>query len=239
MTATTTPSPLSGGRLAAVIGGVASLVLAALLMLAGTGLLWADSRKDDDGYFSTAHERVATTTYAIATDDLDLDGDAIGDGLYGKVRLQVDGGKPLFAGIAHTRDVDAYLRDSAHTTMTDVDVRPSTRSTATARARPLPAARATQTLLGRLQRGSRHADLGRRGRRLVRRGDERRRLARRRRPRQRRRQRPVPRRPRLRPLDRSLLLLTLGAALIAVTVPADAPRRRRRPSWPAGSASAA
>ena len=66
-------------------------MLAALLLLAGTGLLWADSRKDDDGYFSTAHERVTTTTYAIATDDLEIEGDAIGDALYGKVRLEVDG----------------------------------------------------------------------------------------------------------------------------------------------------
>ena len=53
MTATTRKAPLSGGRLAAVVGGITSLMLAALLLLAGTGLLWADSRKDDDGYFST------------------------------------------------------------------------------------------------------------------------------------------------------------------------------------------
>ena len=86
-------------------------MLAALLLLAGTGLLWADSRKDDDGYFSTARERVTTATYAIATDDLEIEGDAIGDALYGKVRLEVDGAKPLFAGIARTRDVDAYLRE--------------------------------------------------------------------------------------------------------------------------------
>ena len=107
-----------------MIGGVASLLLAALLLLAGTGLLWADSRKGDDGYFSTSHERVATSTYAIATDDLEIEGDAIGDALYGKVRLELDGAEPLFAGIARTRDVDAYLRDSAHATMTDVDFSP-------------------------------------------------------------------------------------------------------------------
>ena len=33
-------------------------------------------------------------------------------------------GKPVFAGIARTRDVDAYLLGSAHTTLTDVDVDP-------------------------------------------------------------------------------------------------------------------
>jgi hypothetical protein len=33
-------------------------------------------------------------------------------------------GKPVFAGIARTGDVDAYLRGSAHETLTDIDVDP-------------------------------------------------------------------------------------------------------------------
>jgi len=125
MTATTRKAPLSGGRLAAVVGGITSLMLAALLLFAGTGLLWADSRKDDDGYFSTAHERLATSTHAIATDDLEIDGAlTLSEGLYGKLRLEVDGDKPVFAGIARSRDVHAYLQDSAHATLTDLEVRP-------------------------------------------------------------------------------------------------------------------
>ena len=116
--------PLTGGRLAAVIGGAASLLLAALFLLAGAGVLWADSRKDDDGYFSTSRERVATSTYAIATDDLEIDGDSIGDDLYGRLRLEVSGQRPVFAGVARTSDVEAYLRQSAHATLTDVEFRP-------------------------------------------------------------------------------------------------------------------
>jgi hypothetical protein len=124
MSATLPKTPLSGGHLAAVVGGVLSLLLAAVFLLAGSGFLYADSRKDDDGYFSTAHERLTTPSYAIATDDLDIEGDAIGDALYGKVRLDVDADRPVFAGIARTRDVDAYLADSAHTRLTDIDVDP-------------------------------------------------------------------------------------------------------------------
>lgn len=116
--------PLTGGRLAAVVGGAATLLLASVLLLAGTGLLWADSRKDEDGYFSTSHERVETSTYAIATDDLEIDGDSIGDDLYGRLRLQVSGERPVFAGVARTSDVDAYLRQSAHATLTDVEFGP-------------------------------------------------------------------------------------------------------------------
>lgn len=125
MSATTRKAPLSGGRLAAVVGGITSLTIAALLLLAGTGLLWADSRKDDDGYFSTPRERLVTTTHAIATDDLEIDGAlTLNRALYGKLRLEVDSAKPVFAGIARSRDVDAYLDGSAHATLTDLEVRP-------------------------------------------------------------------------------------------------------------------
>jgi hypothetical protein len=123
MSATLRSRPLTGGRLAAVIGGATALTLAVLLALAGTGLLWADSRKDD-GYFSTTHERLTTTSYAIATDDLEIEGDAVGDALYGKVRLELDGAQPVFAGIARTSDVDAYLAGSAHTTLSDLEIDP-------------------------------------------------------------------------------------------------------------------
>jgi hypothetical protein len=125
MPATARRPPLSGGRLVAVAGALTSLLLAAVLLLLGTGLLWADSRKDDDGYFSTDHERLVTRTYAIATDDLEIDGAlTLNKGLYGKLRLEVDGAKPVFAGIARTRDVDAYLDGSSHARLTDLEVRP-------------------------------------------------------------------------------------------------------------------
>jgi hypothetical protein len=124
MSSATRLQPLTGGRLAAVIGGGISLLFALLFLLAGTGLLYADSRKDHDGYFSTAHERLATGSYAIATDDLDVEGDTIGEALYGNLRLDVRGDKPLFAGVARTRDVDAYLAGSAHATLTDIEVDP-------------------------------------------------------------------------------------------------------------------
>ena len=158
-------APLSGGRLAAVIGGVTSLMLAALLLLAGTGLLWADSRKDDDGYFSTV-ARAARGHHELRDRDRrprDRRRADVGEGLYGKLRLEVDGDKPVFAGIARSRDVHAYLRDSAHATLTDLEVRPFRPDyrdePGTARSRPARRA----DVLGRLHRGRRraHADVGR------------------------------------------------------------------------------
>jgi hypothetical protein len=123
MTATATRTPLTGGRLAAVVAGGLTLLLSATAALGGAGLTWASSKQDDAGYYTTSTERIATTTNAIATDDLDVDGVP---GALGKIRINVSSanGKPVFAGIARTRDVDAYLLNSAHTTLTDVDVDP-------------------------------------------------------------------------------------------------------------------
>ena len=50
----------------------------------------------------------------------------MGESLYGKVRLQASSrdGQPVFAGIARTSDVNAYLRGTAHSTLTDLEVDP-------------------------------------------------------------------------------------------------------------------
>jgi hypothetical protein len=126
MSTTVSSPPLSGGRLAVVIAGALTGLLATLLLMAGGAVHWADGKKDDDGYFSTRSERFVTTTNAIVSDDLDVDGVPLNSDRYGKVRLKVSdrGGKPVFAGIARSRDVDAYLAGSPHTTLTDLDFSP-------------------------------------------------------------------------------------------------------------------
>ena len=120
MSTTATRSPLTGGRLTAVIAGGLVLVLSAMAALAGVGLSWASS-KQDDGFYTTDHERIATSTYAVATDDLDVDGVR---GAFGRIRVDVDADRPVFTGVARTSDVDAYLRGTAHATLTDVDFDP-------------------------------------------------------------------------------------------------------------------
>jgi hypothetical protein len=129
-----TPSNAARGsrppRTASVILG--SLVALLALGLLGTGALalWGDAQKDDEGYLSTSKHRFAASTYAIASDDLDVDlggaGSVIDRDHYGNVRLQAssNAGKPVFVGIARTRDVSDYLRGTAHSSVTDVDTSP-------------------------------------------------------------------------------------------------------------------
>ena len=139
-------------------GGIAAL--AAVVVLGAAGLvLWADSKKNDDGYATTATHAYASGGYAIATDDLDIDedgpGDLLGDDLYGHVRLKVDSRseRPVFVGVARTADVERYL-----------GARAGTRCSPTCRLRPVqrrlphvttaprrPALPARPGLLGRLR----------------------------------------------------------------------------------------
>jgi hypothetical protein len=108
--------------------GLAALAAAALLAAGGL-VLWADAKKDDDGYLTSATHTFTTRDYAIASDDLDIDedgpGDLLDDDLYGRVRLKVAAGeRPVFVGIAPTADVDRYLARTAHAEVTDVSLDP-------------------------------------------------------------------------------------------------------------------
>jgi hypothetical protein len=126
-----TPAPRrSGGRIASIVAGGIAAVLAIGLIAVGALLLWGDSEKDDQGYLSTGKDRYAASTYALASDNLDIDLDGAGwimdrDDL-GKVRLEVESsaGEPVFVGIARTSDVSDYLRGTAYTEVIDVDYSP-------------------------------------------------------------------------------------------------------------------
>jgi hypothetical protein len=117
-------------RIAAFVGASVIGLLALALLAVGGISLWANGQKDDDGYLATGSDRFATSTYALATENLDIDSEGAGwlinSDRYGKVRLKVDSraGKPVFVGIARTSAVTGYLRDTAHATVTDVSYSP-------------------------------------------------------------------------------------------------------------------
>jgi hypothetical protein len=114
-----------------VAAGLAGLLSLGLLAAGGL-LLWGDSRKDDQGYLSTRTERFATNTYALSTDNLDIDLDGadwfVSRERFGKVRVTVDPNtsKPVFVGIARTADVSRYLSGTSHELVTDFDYSPFT-----------------------------------------------------------------------------------------------------------------
>jgi hypothetical protein len=132
---------LTGGRVAAIVAGGAIASLATLVLLVGAGFQWLDNQKDADGYYTTSSERFSTGTYALTSDNLDID-----DGPFNlKARLKVDSDKPVFVGVARTLDVDAYLAGTAHASVTDFEVDPFDADYTTSPGTSKPAAPDTQT----------------------------------------------------------------------------------------------
>jgi hypothetical protein len=129
----TQPNPTRGlgaTRIAALVAAALIAVLSLGLVAAAGWGLWGDSPKRDHGYISSGYHRYASPAHAIATDDLDagLDGSLglIDHDAYGSVRLRVTPGseKPVFIGIARTRDVDAYLGGTSRDVVADLDFSP-------------------------------------------------------------------------------------------------------------------
>ena len=127
---TSNPAPRRGARTASVVVGVMVGLLSLGMLTLGGVLLWAESKKDDQGYISTDTQRFHTSTSAIATENIDLDHAGpnwlTSSDHYGDIRLEVAPrtDKPVFVGIARTKDVSSYLRQTSHATLTDVDFDP-------------------------------------------------------------------------------------------------------------------
>jgi hypothetical protein len=101
------------GMVFASIGGLIGLAL----LLGGIAVIAAYAFGRDDGYFQSDRHKLQTATYAITTEDIDLGEDEIDwapEGILGKVRVKVEGEKPVFVGIGRDGDVDRYLGDVVH-----------------------------------------------------------------------------------------------------------------------------
>jgi hypothetical protein len=103
--------------LAMVFAGIGGLIALALLVGGILVLATYAFGRDDQGYFKSDRQQLQSGAYAITTEDIDLGVDEVDwapDGILGKLRVQVDGQRPLFVGIGPDDDVDRYLRRVAH-----------------------------------------------------------------------------------------------------------------------------
>jgi hypothetical protein len=142
----------TGPILATVTGGVVAF-LAIILIAAGAALFWvSDNKTDADGYYTTATHTYSSPTRALTTQNLDVGGDAPGwlfsSDTFGHVRVDpraTDSGKPVFVGIARTRDVDTYLEGVQHDEVSDLDFDPFTLDKSRRAGEGRPAMPAAQT----------------------------------------------------------------------------------------------
>ena len=122
------------------VGRIVMIVVGSLLALIGFGLLAgataglvAHATQRTDGFFRTGEVRLASPTYAITSDRVDLEsepGEAdwlVDRGALGTVRLTIDPGRPdtpIFAGIGPTVDVASYLDGVPHDSIRDFELSP-------------------------------------------------------------------------------------------------------------------
>jgi hypothetical protein len=116
------PRARSAGRIIGVIVGVIVLLVGLGVTAGGGALVWLDNQRGADGYLSTPVGSYSDSGYALRFDageisPVDRDWPGVDDVL-GTVRVRVSGtgDEPVFAGIARTADVDAYLAGVPHRT---------------------------------------------------------------------------------------------------------------------------
>ena len=118
----------SAGRIIAiVIGCILALVSLGLLVAGTAGVVIDQTQRDSDGFLMSPRERFATSTYALVSESTDVDVDTpdwVVDDLIGTVRIQGNGEKPLFLGIASEEDVAGYLDPVARAVVTDIGRNP-------------------------------------------------------------------------------------------------------------------
>ena len=103
------------------------VVLIALAFLAGGGVgLWALGERDSSGYFTTGTHELSSSSYAIASESLDVDGDVPGwfGDRFATARIEASSAQPVFIGIARASDVERYLAGAEYDQITDFDADP-------------------------------------------------------------------------------------------------------------------
>lgn len=136
----TAPSPASGAVDAAppsgrgaggvallVVGSIAALLAFALLAGGCAAVVVDQVQRDDDGFLMSPTEDFSTATYAIASEnaDVDLDGpDWATTDFVGTVRIRSESERPVFVGIAREADVAEYLDGVEHAVVTEIGREP-------------------------------------------------------------------------------------------------------------------
>jgi hypothetical protein len=111
-----------------VLGSLALLAALALIGSAIAAIVGLEANRDATGYFITHTHHYQTSTYALSTQSLNVGG-ATGALEAGLLRLRItatsnDPAKPLFVGIARTKDVGRYLARVQHDELRDINFDP-------------------------------------------------------------------------------------------------------------------
>jgi hypothetical protein len=117
---------MTGGRIFAIVVGVLGVLVGAAAIAATISILVED--RDADDFFISSEQRFERSSFAIASEDVDVLTDAPGwltDWLVDPVDLRVRGASgddgAIFFGIADSGDRDAYLAGVNYDEVTSID----------------------------------------------------------------------------------------------------------------------
>jgi len=107
-------------RIAAIVVGALLILVGLGLLVPGAFLLWAhETQRDETGFYETSPRTLGTDTYALTSPDFTVSlsdlADWIPEGWVGTVRLQAASSeKEIFIGVGPSDQVGAYLAGVAH-----------------------------------------------------------------------------------------------------------------------------
>ena len=113
------------GRVVLLVVGSIAAILAFALLVGGCAIVAVDrTQRDDDGFLMSPSQEFATPTYAVVSEDADIDtggAERALDTFLGTVRIRSESDRAVFVGIAPAAEVDRYLEGVEHDVVRDLD----------------------------------------------------------------------------------------------------------------------
>jgi hypothetical protein len=118
----------TAGRITLVVIGSIAALLGAAMLVGGGALLWADqTQRDEEGYLTSPAEQFESSSYAIVSEPIDLvssDSEVadwfLSDDVLGDVRLRMTG-DDVFLGVGRSDAVEEYLGRVERDRVSDLD----------------------------------------------------------------------------------------------------------------------
>ena len=115
----------TAGRVALVVVGTIAGLLAFAFLVGGCALVAVDqTQRDDDGFLMSPTQDFSTPTYAIVSENADLDAEGAEsalDAFLGTVRIRSESDRPVFVGIGPADEVTRYLGGVERDEVDDLD----------------------------------------------------------------------------------------------------------------------
>lgn len=115
----------TAGKVVLIVVGVLAGLVAFALLAGGCALVAVDqTQRDDDGFLMSPSQEISSPTYAVVSENADLDTDGAEwalDTFLGTVRIRSESERAVFVGIGPADEVDGFLDGIEHDVVSDLD----------------------------------------------------------------------------------------------------------------------